>query len=259
MIKSHFLLLNVGIFISSLLLFSCNKDEKGTVYTAGESKRMILTNHQISVEAIYSGKAYEVDSVKLDLDQDGVNDILGLSIIDTVVDESSVYHKELSLKVINNDIVFSEVINSGKKSVVKGDPLFSYEGPFPKKTTIYTTVCGNQPNASPMYFGNSPKYLLENTELYEIDFDWPTTAYNPKINLKTPAYSPMALHYPSANGDSLIGYRFDYTDLCESIPEDISIYLPFLKQDGPNKKYGWLEVKISGNKMTFIQSAIQKR
>jgi len=240
------------------IFVACSKKEEDYIYTTGSSKNMNFNDHQVSIKAVNSGKEYQADSIELDLDDDGVNDLFGISFIDTLVDIDSDPQVELSLKVINKKFAFSEVQNSGKKSVIVDGVIYTYNGTFPQKTTVYKTVCGSQPNSSPMYFGNSPKYLLSGQELNESDFDFRLTSNNPKVNLKTPAFSSQALYQPSSGGDSLIGYRFDYTDLCDLTPENVDIFLPFLKQDGPNKRYGWLKLQVKGNEILFIESAIQK-
>lgn len=247
-----------SIICAAIIFASCNKNEDDYIYTAGSSKKMLVKDYEVSIKAVNSGMGYHADSVELDLDDDGVNDLFGISFIDTLVDENSDHQIELSLKVINKLFAFSEVQNSGKKSVIIDDIVYSYDGTFPKKTTIYKTVCGNQPNSNPMYFGNSPKYLLDKEKFNESDFQYRLTSNNPKINLRTVSFSSQASYSSSSNGDSLIGYRFDYTDLCNPMPENVNLYLPFLKQDGPNKFYGWLKLKIVGNEITFIESAVQK-
>ncbi|MFK8038624.1 MAG: hypothetical protein AB8B74_10075 [Crocinitomicaceae bacterium] len=242
------------IYFSILITIgACEKYEDDYILTTGETKKMDLVNHDIRIEANYTGGSKQVDSIEIDIDFDGTSDIIGFSILDTIYPEG--YYKELSIEITNNEFVFAQHSNSGCFYAI---PQVNYlsNGTFPIKQYVYDFECNKIPNASDYKIGNVPMFTLGDQVVNEADYNWQSSQFS-KLNLKIPAYTPEPSYTTSVDNDSLIGNVYNFPDLCETLPLNDSFYLLFYKTIQNEKKYGWLEIKISGNEIWFIRSAIQ--
>ena len=242
-----------------LILAACKKKQDDYILTAGKTKGLKITEHNLSIQTSYTdsstGTIAVTEILEIDIDSDGTNDIRGVS-YDQMHPPSGHYY-EASIDIINPEFIFPEQANSGNRSGLLIDVVDDQDGTFPKRTYIYEIFCGTLPNSTSYNIANTPKFMMVDEHLNSGDYVWENSTLS-KLNLKRSAYTAPIISYPSANNDSLICNEYNFHELCATMPENETIYLPFLRQKNGDNKYGWLEISLIDNKICFIQSAIQE-
>ena len=240
-------------FLIAILFLACKKKEADYILTISEIKDLIVTSHNKSVQANYKSQETITETVYLDLNNDGINDIKGISY--AFLDSIKEYQHYNTKIIINNEnFIFPTYKNSGERSSILRETTFKYDGTFPVVTNIYDIMCGVFPNAEwNQSTHDTPKYLLPEEYLKENDYDW---IYSHGLTLKYSAFRSISSEI-SLGGDSILFSEVNYPAPCISLPENESIFLPFLMETISRKKYGWLELSLKDNSICFIRSAIQ--
>lgn len=242
-----------GFLIFGILACNKNKYEADYVFTAGTLENMTATNHNLLVEAKFDNFQDE-QSISVDIDGDGFNDITAVSIEGKIVFEPS-YYRVLKLNITNEAFVFATHPNSGEifaDYTVK----YLYNGTFPVQEHVFDYDCALSNTDRRMTFGNIPMFAVANQEVNASDFIWPD-ADAVELTLDRPAYE-QASGEASAGGDSIIVERIIFPGTCIQLPKNQELYLPFQYTRLGKMKYGWLKIRLSGAKIEVLSSAIQE-
>jgi hypothetical protein len=251
-------------YIPILVLFiilSCRKDPTVLeVFTAGSVDDVTVTSHDSLVQGQYVNGFMNTDYMYLDLDSDGINDLLFTSseyLLDKPFDLERPNFYDVRVQIVND--IFSLAIINGSEQVFEhySEPVHDYDGTWPRKTTTVTVSCDSLPNSKSISNMPTVNYLIRHYPISENLF-W--VNYMNQFVIRGSKFETLYYEGNSGpiSGDSLIGFHEIYDRHCQSIPLNTQYYIPFKKNIGTKYKYGWILLDITdNNKIAIFESAIQ--
>jgi|GEM_PF-5327597 len=250
----------IPLFVLFTIL-SCRKDP--TVlgdFNAGSTNDVTVITHDSLVQAEWIYGYPKTDYVYIDLDSDGVNDLLFTSleyVLNNPFDLENLSIYSSRVRIINDIFSIADIEGSNQIYEHYGEPTYDYDGTWPRETTKLTYSCDSLPNAKPMNTNLTVNYLVP---FYPIDekLSWRVNAN--EYVIREPKFE--TLYYEGNSGplseDSLIGFHGVYDRHCHSMPLDTQYYIPFKKTFGSKYKYGWILLDLTdNNKIAIFESAIQ--
>lgn len=251
--KQPFVLLSLLAGLTSLT--ACRKDDQSHIkFLIGEgTDEMTLTNHDTLINATTVSGEWNQESVGLDLDNNNQTDIWFFSFEDLITYPEENLWSYVRFNITNDQ--FSVAAIKGSNIYYEtGSTSFDYYGTFPRRTNTLIRSCDYSENA---VVDSSYYYTAETFDAGEKFAD--VVLWN-----KNDMYLNISPHHEASynfnlTGDSLIGQHYIHKGLCNSAPQEKTMYLVFKKEFGNQTNYGWIELKISDENTLYIgSSAITK-
>jgi len=225
-------------------ILSCRKDP--TVlgdFNAGSTNDVTVVTHDSLVQSEWIYGYPKTDYVYIDLDSDGVNDLLFTSLEYVLnhpfdLENLSIYSSRV--RIINDIFSIADIEGSNQIYEHYGEPTYD-----------------SLPNAKPMNTNLTVNYLVP---FYPIDekLSWRVNAN--EYVIREPKFETIYYEGNAGppSGDSLIGFHTINDKYCHSMPLDTQYYIPFKKTFGSKYKYGWILLDLTdNNKIAIFKSAIQ--
>lgn len=251
-------------YLPILVLFlslSCRKDP--VVYdgfTAGSKENVTWITHDSVAQAKTTTWSVVQDNMYLDLDADGINDLLftsHISLLTRPFDIEEPYVYRVDVKVVNDIFSLAHKSEGTETYEHYSEPVYDYDGTWPRKTTTVTNSCDSLPGSKVVWSAPTVNYLVRH---YPIDEDLLWVNYISPIMINRSKFQTLSYegNEGPGGGDSLIGFHQIYDKYCQSMPLNMIYYIPFKKNIGTKYKYGWIQLDITdNNRIAIFESAIQ--
>ncbi len=239
----------IFIFISG-----CRKDNH-TFYFTGKTKGLLVTEHNINIDATSNGSPVSED-VEIDVDKDDVMDFRFISLEDSIYGVYKNTYRKIEVETVNQFFYLNKIEGINKKYFHVGPPNYDFYGMFPRSTKH---VDVNSDSTNSTYYEPTLDYvktLGAGSQIMQ-NFNWGNNTY--PINLFQAQYN-SGYYYFNTVGDSLWGHMFHYAAFPQNFVQDELIYLPFKLEAGLEDRYGWIEIKVTqGDNLTILRSAISTK
>lgn len=242
--------------IALIGLVACKKSNFKK-YVFGSEKKMVVTEHNVTIEGIGSNLDNRYDRYDLDLDGITGTDLTFVSFNDSIEDGSGSDYWGVFGNVKNENIQVLQLLNSGDQYYYATPYSAPDFGP-PYLKSVKRTSCDP---ALGDYVGAGANYPITFNECDPMEresYNW-SDLYEVAIDLVNSGYDYTECFFNESE-DSLLCDNYVKDPSCQAVPFDQKFYLAFRKLDKDCYYLGWIELFLTDkNKLTIYRTAISEK
>jgi hypothetical protein len=235
----------------SLIFFACNKD-KDVILFIGETEGYETKNHNVHAQGFDDGPTYNGESVKIDIDNNGTDDMCFWSFQDSVASPELSAHYWIEGCVLDSKFTVLENPGTDNEYEVFSTEI-DYFGTYPRRTVVVKSYCAVYNNSNyrkAKIFTQDDKVNID--EVFEAKYEFSGQTFDIYEDHVEESYWEF-----NADEDSLIGRHNIPVTTCAGAPYNEDFFIAFKYESGTDVKYGWIQLIVTNyNKITVNFSGI---